>query len=144
MSDYQAEFNAVRDAFYYLINSGEFERMFKEAVTQAVKESMEQVNTRADSPDESNMVPRSRYDACNRDWLEAKAEIERVKAAAKAEIERIQTSRADIPEVEALVKAAETLVRYLEWQGEPHPQQLALDNARSALAPFRQRRTDGL
>lgn len=35
-------------------------------------------------------VPRSRYDACNQDWLNAKAELKEVRAIATAEIERLQ------------------------------------------------------
>lgn len=43
------------------------------------------------------MVPRSRYDACNQDWLNALAEIERIRKVAKEEIERLNRALKEHP-----------------------------------------------
>ena len=38
----------------------------------------------------SESVPRSRYDACNQDWLDAKAKLEQVQQAASKAIEQLE------------------------------------------------------
>ena len=38
----------------------------------------------------SESVPRSRYDACNQDWLDAKAKLEQVQQAASKEIAQLE------------------------------------------------------
>ena len=38
----------------------------------------------------SESVPRSRYDACNQDWLDAKAKLEQVQQAASKEITQLE------------------------------------------------------
>ena len=35
-------------------------------------------------------VPRTRYDACNQDWLDSKRELEHVREVAEAEIDKLK------------------------------------------------------
>lgn len=59
-------------------------------VAQVKSRVLERLSARSETAQNADMVPRSRYDACNRDWLEEKDARKKLLAKATAELSAIQ------------------------------------------------------
>jgi hypothetical protein len=78
------------------------------------KEAAQALRTLEAERDSKDTVPRSRYDACNADWLAAKAELDKVVRNATKEIESLQHQLDQRNEW-----LREALDKWQEWVGKP-------------------------
>lgn len=73
-------------------------------------ECLSEVKWLVEELNDKDTVPRSRYNACNADWLEAKRQREEIFQNAKREIERLEAER------DALVEERDRVKEELELE----------------------------